>query len=47
MARHARLLSGQAELDEALALDPEAPLVAEAVIALSREPEVLTKTRMP
>jgi hypothetical protein len=30
MARHARLLSGREQLDEALALDPEAPLVSEA-----------------
>jgi hypothetical protein len=31
MAKHARMLSGQEELDEALALDPKADLVAEAV----------------
>lgn len=43
MAKHARLLSGRAELDEAVALDPEAPLVAEAVTALSCEPEVLRR----
>jgi hypothetical protein len=43
MAKHARLLPGRAELDEAVALDPEAPLVAEAVTALGREPEVLAK----
>jgi hypothetical protein len=30
MARHAGLLSGREQLDEALALDPEAPLVSEA-----------------
>jgi hypothetical protein len=40
MARHARLLSGQAALDEALTLDPDAPLVAEAVAALSHDPAV-------
>ncbi len=40
MARHARLLSGQAALDEALALDPDAPLVAEAVATLGRDPAV-------
>jgi hypothetical protein len=40
MARHARLLSGQAALDEALTLDPDAPLVVEAVAALSRDPAV-------
>jgi hypothetical protein len=42
MAKHARLLSatGRAALDEALALDPDAPLVAEAVAALSRDPVV-------
>jgi hypothetical protein len=42
MARHARLLSGQAALDEALTLDPDAPLVAEAVAALSRDPATMT-----
>jgi len=31
MARHASLLSGREQLDEALALDPNADLVAEAV----------------
>jgi hypothetical protein len=31
MAKHARMLSGNEELDEALALDPNADLVAEAV----------------
>jgi hypothetical protein len=34
MARHARLLSGRQQLDEALALDPDAPLVREAVRVL-------------
>lgn len=38
MARPARLLSGQAALDEALTLDPEAPLVVEAVAALTAIP---------
>jgi hypothetical protein len=42
MARHARLLSSQAALDEALTLDPDAPLVAEAVAALSRDPATMT-----
>ncbi len=37
MAKHARLLSGQAELDEALTLDPDAPLVS----TLSRPPALL------
>jgi peptidase M50-like protein len=42
MAKHARLLStsGRAALDEALTLDPDAPLVAEAAAALSRDPAV-------
>jgi Peptidase family M50 len=42
MAKHARLLSatGRAALDDALALDPGAPLVAEAAAALSRDPAV-------
>lgn len=34
MAKHARLLSGEEELEEALALDPNADLVAEAVAVL-------------
>lgn len=42
MARHNRLLSGQAALDEALTLDPDAPLVAEAVAALSHDPATMT-----
>jgi hypothetical protein len=43
MAKHERLLSvsGRAALEEALALDPDAPLVAEAVATLSRDPAVL------
>jgi hypothetical protein len=42
MAKHARLLSGQAELDAALALDPDAPLVPEALATLSNAPALLT-----
>jgi hypothetical protein len=34
MTRHARLLSGRQQLDEALALDPDAPLVSEAARVL-------------
>jgi len=34
MARHALLLSGQQALDEAMSLDPDANLVAEAVRVL-------------
>ena len=37
MARHARLLSGREQLDEALALDPHAELVGEAVRVLDRD----------
>jgi len=36
MARHALLLSGRQQLDEALTLDPEAELVSEAVRVLGR-----------
>jgi hypothetical protein len=38
MARHALLLSGRDALDEAVALDPGADLVAEAVTALAGDP---------
>lgn len=41
MARHARLLSGQQALAEALALDPDADLVAEAVRVLGDAPASL------
>jgi hypothetical protein len=46
MANHARMLSGEAELDEALALDPSADLVAEAV-ALLRGGQVDADSRRP
>jgi peptidase M50-like protein len=41
MARHAMLLSGRTQLDEALALDPKAALVVEAVRVLGRDTDLV------
>ncbi|HEY3977257.1 MAG TPA: M50 family metallopeptidase [Streptosporangiaceae bacterium] len=45
MARHALLLSGQPQLDEALALDPGAALVSEAARVLGADPDFIEADR--
>jgi hypothetical protein len=45
MARHALLLSGQPQLDKALALDPGAALVSEAARVPGADPDFIEADR--